>query len=51
MNRSGQRGLYGAFRLLCAVPAMLISAVLVTIVAAPLGRYALLGLLGWLLAG
>lgn len=45
------RGHYGVWRLACAVPAALTSAVLVTIAAAPLGRYTLLGLAGWLLVG
>jgi len=46
-----RRGHYGAWRLACAVPAALTSAVLVTIVAAPLGRYTPLGPAEWLLVG
>ncbi|MDQ3530383.1 MAG: hypothetical protein M3425_10635, partial [Actinomycetota bacterium] len=51
MGFTGQRGHYGAWRLLCAVPAMLTSAVQVAIVSALLGRYAVFGLVGWLLVG
>lgn len=51
MDFMGQRGHYGAWRLLCATPAMLTSTVQVIIVSALLGRYAVLGLVGWLLVG
>ena len=44
MGFTGQRGHYGAWRLLCAVPAMLTSAVQVAIVSALLGRYAVFAL-------
>lgn len=51
MDFVGQAGHYGLWRLACAVPAMLTSAVQVAIVCALLGRYAILGLLGWLAVG
>lgn len=51
MAGAGERGHYGAWRLLCAVPAILTSTVLVAIVSALLGRYAIFGLAGWLLVG
>ncbi len=51
MDFDGERGHYGAWRLLCVAPAVLTSAVLVAVVCAFLGRYAGFGLLGWLLVG
>jgi len=51
MNFVGQQGHYGLWRLACAVPAILTSTVQVAIVSALLGRYAILGLLGWLVIG
>lgn len=46
----GRGGHYGACRLLCAVPAILVSTVLVSIVVGGLGWWALPAVAGWLLA-
>lgn len=47
----GSRGHVGAGRLLCAVPAVLASAALVTIVLGGLGRWTLPAVAGWVVAG
>ncbi len=51
MNRIGpQPGCYGAW-VLCAVPAVLASGCLVTILCSGLGRWTVPAVAGWLLAG
>ncbi len=51
MNRIAEGRHWSAWRLGCAVPAILTSAMLVTIGFSWLGKFTLLGLAGWLLAG
>lgn len=51
MSRSATGGSYGAWRLLCALPAVLTSALLVTIALGWLNKFTLAGVAGWLFAG